>query len=209
MPCALYNAVTVTGYNVSPPPDDGSEVAGNVITWQFHLDKLGGPLKTAIESMNTNILAFCSSVEANFTSLLPYESTHAAAYLNVNQALTQNVWTKVTFDTEEYDIGNNFTGGTYTVPSTGRYFVSASVLAGVFNDQDPLDAMVYKNGVAHKSIGSGDTSTASTDNIGMASGTIIDAVALDTIEVYARVEDASINAIAGQTNTYISIARII
>lgn len=52
-----FTSVTVSGYNTSPPSDDGSAVATNQLQWSKHKTKIGDPLKTAIESINTNALA--------------------------------------------------------------------------------------------------------------------------------------------------------
>lgn len=50
-----YTDVTVSGYNTSPPSDDGSEVASNRVAWSTVTGKVGGPLKAAIETMNSNV----------------------------------------------------------------------------------------------------------------------------------------------------------
>jgi len=50
-----YDSVTVSGYNNSPPPDDGSETEANRVKWETIKTKLPDPLKTAIETVNTNI----------------------------------------------------------------------------------------------------------------------------------------------------------
>jgi hypothetical protein len=52
-----FSSVTVTGYNTSPPPDDGSTTASNEITWSGIKGKIGDPLKTAFDAINTNALA--------------------------------------------------------------------------------------------------------------------------------------------------------
>lgn len=51
-----YSSVTVTGYNASPPADDGTQVASNQVTWAKHKGKIGDPLKTAIEAINTALV---------------------------------------------------------------------------------------------------------------------------------------------------------
>lgn len=51
-----YNSVSISGYNANPPPDDGSAQASNEISWANHKNKLGDPVKTALESMNTNLV---------------------------------------------------------------------------------------------------------------------------------------------------------
>lgn len=53
---APFTGVTIASYNANPPADDGSAVASNRVTWAGQKTKLTDPLKTAIESINTNLL---------------------------------------------------------------------------------------------------------------------------------------------------------
>ena len=50
-----YTNVSISGYNASPPPDDGTQVASNEVKWSNHKTKLGDPVKTLAETMDTNI----------------------------------------------------------------------------------------------------------------------------------------------------------
>jgi hypothetical protein len=52
-----YSTQTITGYNSAPPADDGSQVATNEITWAKHKTKLGDPVKTLSEAINTELLS--------------------------------------------------------------------------------------------------------------------------------------------------------
>jgi hypothetical protein len=52
---APYTSVAISNYNANPPADDGSEVPANRVDWSKHKEKLGDPLKTAVEAINTNI----------------------------------------------------------------------------------------------------------------------------------------------------------
>lgn len=52
-----YTSVTVTDYNLNPPPDDGTQAPANALTWAKHKQKIGDPLKTAVEAVNTNVVA--------------------------------------------------------------------------------------------------------------------------------------------------------
>ena len=57
-----YTSVSISGYNSSPPPDDGSQSSANQVEWQKHLDKIGDPLKTLSEGIDTNVLAAFSAL---------------------------------------------------------------------------------------------------------------------------------------------------
>lgn len=52
-----YTSVALAGYNDSPPTDDGAKTAANQLEWDKHKSKLGDPLKTLAEGVNTNALA--------------------------------------------------------------------------------------------------------------------------------------------------------
>ena len=52
----LYTTKTISGYNQSPPPNDGTQVASNQVTWDKHKDKLTDPIKTLAEAINTALV---------------------------------------------------------------------------------------------------------------------------------------------------------
>lgn len=52
-----YTSQTITDYNTSPPPDDGSATSANTVKWATHKDKLADPIKTLAEAINTETLA--------------------------------------------------------------------------------------------------------------------------------------------------------
>lgn len=70
-----YSQPSISGYNASPPADDGSAAASNQLEWQKHIDKIGDPLRTfmlAVDSaaLAAHALAFGASVlakTANYT----------------------------------------------------------------------------------------------------------------------------------------------
>lgn len=57
-----YTSVTISGYNSGAPPDDGSTGSDNTLTWAKHKTKLGDPLKTGIEQVNTNLISAFNNV---------------------------------------------------------------------------------------------------------------------------------------------------
>lgn len=51
-----YSSQSASGYNTSPPADDGTVSASNKITWATIKSKLPDPLKTFIEAINTQLV---------------------------------------------------------------------------------------------------------------------------------------------------------
>jgi hypothetical protein len=51
-----YTTNTASGYNSSPPSDDGAQTASNLVTWAKHKTKLGDPIKTLAEDINTDLV---------------------------------------------------------------------------------------------------------------------------------------------------------
>lgn len=63
-----FVSTSVVGYNANPPPDDGSTTAANEILWATIKTKLPDPLKTALESINTNVAAAISALAGGITT---------------------------------------------------------------------------------------------------------------------------------------------
>lgn len=51
-----YSSVTVSGYNSSPPSDDGSTAAANQVKWSTIKGKITDPLNTAIAAVNSALV---------------------------------------------------------------------------------------------------------------------------------------------------------
>ena len=56
MPTNPYSSVAISGFNSSPPPDDGSQTDANEITWAKHKDKLADPIKNRQDTINTRLV---------------------------------------------------------------------------------------------------------------------------------------------------------
>lgn len=123
----------------------------------------------------------------------PYK---AKAYRNGALTTTSGAFTKITLDAESFDVNNNFTGGTYTVPVTGYYSITA-VLNITTTDTD-LTCAVYVNG------SSAMLGVENTNSYGSIASGVLYLTATNTVEMYYFTTGAkAINV--GATKTYMSI----
>ena len=53
----VYTSVAISGYNASPPADDGSAVKSNKVEWAKHKTQLADPIKVLAEAIDTEIHA--------------------------------------------------------------------------------------------------------------------------------------------------------
>ena len=76
------------------------------------------------------------------------ESFYVSKSSSDDQTLSNNTTTKISFDTEGVDVGNNFASNKYTVPSAGKYFFEAQVKGETNIDSgiSNMTAYIYKNG---------------------------------------------------------------
>jgi hypothetical protein len=83
-----------------------------------------------------------------------------SAYPSSTQSITSGTWTKVLFQTEEWDTNNNFASSTFTPTVAGYYQVNARAeVASNFNQQN---IAIYKNGSQNKQGVYGSTNFAGT-----------------------------------------------
>lgn len=52
-----YVSISSSGYNSSPPSDDGSQTAANLVKWSTHKTKLTDPIKTLADAINTSLVS--------------------------------------------------------------------------------------------------------------------------------------------------------
>ncbi len=56
-PTNPYSSVTISGYNSSPPADDGTKVDSNRVQWSKHISKIGDPVRVLSQGVDTNVLS--------------------------------------------------------------------------------------------------------------------------------------------------------
>ena len=57
-----------SSYNQSPPADDGTQTAANQVFWATIKTKLGDPLKTFIENVNSAVSSAFSAIDKGTTA---------------------------------------------------------------------------------------------------------------------------------------------
>lgn len=81
-----------------------------------------------------------SSIHSNWTLLRAYHNGEA-------QAIANETWTDVTFDTENFDVLNEFASSTFTASVTGYYLVTAAVqYTTVFTAATLVGIAIYVDG---------------------------------------------------------------
>jgi len=72
-----------------------------------------------------------------------------SAYTSTNSTLTNNAYTKVNFQTEEYDTNNNFASSRFT-PTVAGYYILSSTIAFTGPVTTESVIVLYRNGSAYK-----------------------------------------------------------
>jgi len=70
-----YTSQAITGYNSSPPDDDGSQTESNRIYWSTIKSKLGDPVKTLAESINSAVVSAFATRLGNSVSTFTTTTT--------------------------------------------------------------------------------------------------------------------------------------
>jgi hypothetical protein len=144
---------------------------------------------------------------SNFTQTLPAASGEVmvsgnqpafSAYAGSATALALNAFTKVLFDTEEFDTNNNFVSSRFQPTIAGYYQINSTVQGTAVTSI--LLTAILKNGIAHKyggiaSTGGGNSPLACVSSIVFLNGTI------DYIEIFAFTGTAQ-NTSTGIAATY-------
>lgn len=118
-------------------------------------------------------------------------------YRSTTYTTPNGVWGKVTMDTESYDTNNNFTGGTYTAPVTGYYYLYARIEVG--GSSQTLVSGIYKTNGGNTGLlyGNYATATAQASTV----GGLVFLTAGDTIEPWCYCS-AAVTGNGGSASVY-------
>lgn len=127
------------------------------------------------------------------------------AYLNGNLTATVAAETKLLFNAEVYDKGNEFSTslGLFTASVSGRYTISTAIAFNAQTAGNRTILLVYKNGVGEAKLADMNSNNANS-SIG---GTItLDLVAGDTISIYYYTSGAA-GIVGAKKETWVTINR--
>tara|TARA_R110000868_G_scaffold202192_1_gene449719 strand:- start:122 stop:655 length:534 start_codon:yes stop_codon:yes gene_type:complete len=100
------------------------------------------------------------TIVTSATAGVPINGPAFSAYQSSSQSVTTATYTKVLFQTEEFDTNSNFASSTFTPTVAGYYQINSAVRFSSVNSTMRL--ALYKNGVVHKLLAdSGGTSQSS------------------------------------------------
>jgi len=83
-----YTTQSISGYNSSPPPDDGSQTTANKVTWAYHKTKIGDPIKTLAEAINTQCVSAINTLALEGWSSITASATVAESDWHAGQIKT-------------------------------------------------------------------------------------------------------------------------
>ena len=113
------------------------------------IDNIPGSSTLTIGDSNTSTITLKSGATlTNFPTNTPaFRVTNSSV-----QSIPNDTWTKVTFDTEDYDTDSAFASSTFTVPSGkgGKYIFHWNVVSNI-DDNESVIARLYVNGAAQTS----------------------------------------------------------
>lgn len=125
-----YTTQTISGYNSSPPSDDGSQVSTNEITWDKHKTKLGDPIKTLSEAINTELLSAFGLVFGQDISTQTGTFNVVAAdqgkFFSVTGTTTANLLAAATAGAQFPIVIANDGSGTVTIDPNGAETINGS-----------------------------------------------------------------------------------
>lgn len=81
-----YSTITVSGYNATPPDDDGTVSEANKVKWSTIKTKLNDPVKTALESINTALTTHFNVGPTALTTSTTLGASHYNQIIQVSGA---------------------------------------------------------------------------------------------------------------------------
>jgi hypothetical protein len=125
----------------------GASVGDLVATESFYVSSVLNAIPATAGAVTSAYLLDASVTQAKLATGVAGNGPAFSAYKSSNQSITSNTWTKVTFDTEEFDTNNNFSSSTFTPTVAGYYQVNgAADMYPSTGTATRSSIRIYKNG---------------------------------------------------------------
>jgi hypothetical protein len=108
---------------------------------------MSGDTSGVLELKTANGTYTATVPQATGTVMVSGNMPAFSAYKSSSQTITANTYTKVLFETEEFDTNNNFASSRFTPTVAGYYQLNSNVGCGTTGDNF---IVFYKNGTAYK-----------------------------------------------------------
>ena len=163
-----------------------------------------GTLTIAAPNTNSN---YTLNLPAESGTLISTASTFAGtgpafiAYATTTTSVTSGVYTKITFNIEEYDSNSNFASSRFTPTVAGYYQISGGV--GVASTPTSIYTVVYKNGSSYN----GQYTSATTIQASVSTLVYLNG-STDYVELYAAFGATQNTFVGDRSQTYFQGAMV-
>lgn len=192
-PVASVAQVQAVIANVPQNPSSAFTVSGNTITFTsapptgsnniyvYYTSPNTQIVQPGQGTVGTNQLVDGSVTQSKIGSNIAGNGPAFSAYAAVATSMTNNTFTKIGFDTEQYDTNNNFASSRFTPTIAGYYQINAVVFTG--GSTGVSGAGIYKNGTQFMYGGQSPNSSGGTTCL--VGGLIYLNGSTDYVEIYA------------------------
>ncbi len=138
----------------------------------------GATTKDMITVSGTNITLGGNLVQASTAA--PAFSAYKSSS---SQSISSGVFTKITYDVEEFDTNNNFSSSRFTPTVAGYYQINANTYLQASSGLSRALTTIYKNGSSYK-FGNDNLAVSGTEGRGLASALVYLNGSTDYVEIY-------------------------
>jgi hypothetical protein len=164
--------------------------------------KLSTPSSGSISLSPANTASNLTITVPAVTGTMAIDGPAFSAYPNANQTLSATTYTKVLFQTEEFDTNNNFASSTFTPTVAGYYQVNTAINWGTAISRGIVKA--YKNGADFKTLSDFQNTTSNAQG---GSCLVYCNGSTDYIEIYAYA-GVGCTLSAGSTSTWFQASMV-
>lgn len=134
-----YTTETISGYNNSPPIDDGTQSDANKVKWATIKDKITDPVKDQVANIDTKLVAMADvGPDAKTTAYTTVAGDHQKTIEVTTASLTMTLLAIASAPTGYTVTVKNSSGGTIDVDATGSETIDGSATAITLADNETL-----------------------------------------------------------------------